>query len=239
MTDIKSIFTAEKECERKTKRIFKNGIDLYDELFTQYLKISEKYCRNGPQKNTERPLAILLLNDKIVKELYCISRLLRNGHYPESLSLQREVLEAICKVEYITKNPDASDSWLNGESMTFGKVSKKILLFPDDGEIFGHLSDFTHTNMRSTIGENELVESQMAMTYTFEPFFQRDIARASLAHIIQLTFRAMICYMDFIEKYHEDIEQSDKEKIRQITEKAVIISRFLVEKKDLQSDIEK
>jgi len=238
MTDIKSILSAEKECERKTKKILKKGIDFNDELFTQYLKFSGKYCRGGSKRDTESPLAILLLNDKIVKSLFCISSLLKKGHYPECLSLQRDVLEAICLVEYISKNPEVSDLWINGKQMSFGKISKKFLLFPDDGEIFGHLCDFTHPNMRSTIGEIDLVESPMGMTFTYEPFFQRDIARASLVHIIQLTFRALFCYMDYTHKYYEDIEQADIEKFRHIHEKAVTISKFLVEKQDLQNKIE-
>jgi len=238
MADIKSILNAEKECERKTKRIFKNTIDCYDELFTHYLHISEKYCRAGSKKNTESPLAILLLNDKIVKALFCTSNLLKKGHYPESLSLQRELLEAICIAEYIAKNPEASDSWIKGDHMTFAKISKKFLLFPEDGLIFGHLCDYTHTNFRSIIGEIELVESPMAMTFTFEPFFQRDIARASLSHIIQLTYRAMICYMDFTEKYYEDLDIQDIAKFRQIHEKVVTTGLYLVEKRDMLNDID-
>ncbi|PKL70084.1 MAG: hypothetical protein CVV30_01560 [Methanomicrobiales archaeon HGW-Methanomicrobiales-1] len=232
MTDIESIISAEKICEAKTKESFKIPIEIYEELFTLYLNVSEKYCKNTPKAGIERPLAVLLLNDRIAKSLYCSIDLLKRGHYNECFSIQRDIFEAICLSEYILKNPKMSEVWFTGKPITFSKISKEISLLPFDQEIYGHLCDFTHPNVHSTIREYEPDTVRIGVYFTFKPYFQKEMAHSSLVHFFLLVYRAMDNYLKYMKQFHEDIEPEDSDKIEIMFKKIYKFSDSLIIKFD-------
>jgi len=226
MGNIDSIVHAENICEAKTRETFPEIIEYYEELYTFYLNISENYCKTIPDGIVQRPVAIFFLNDRILKSLYCAFDLLKRGHYNECRSIQRDVLEAVCLVEYILQNPTVSESWFNGDQLTFGRIKKKIELWLGDDVIFGHLCDYTHPNVNSNIRECVIVENK-GVYFSFMPDFQKNMSHSSFVLLSVLTYRAMTNYLKFIKKYENGISNEDSKRLKKIQEKLQNIAKFL------------
>jgi len=229
MYEIDLILSAEKECVSQTNTVLNELIEYDYELFINYLKISEKYSKKRPKRNIERPVAILFINDRIFKTLYCVLDLLKKGHYNESASLQRGVLELVTLAEYFLKNPQDSQLWIDGKTIKFAKANKGNSSPQFDREIYDYLCDFTHPNSRSTIRESGVIHPELGRSFSFKPFFQCELARDLLTHHITLTHRAMKAFLKFIEDFHTDVDAEDSENVNAINEKLVEVFKFLQE----------
>jgi hypothetical protein len=86
MENIELYLSAETQCEKETLSALNDAINLNNEIFEFYLKISYKYCQGIP-KNFERPISVIMLNHKILKSIRCLSILLNKGHYADFHSI--------------------------------------------------------------------------------------------------------------------------------------------------------
>jgi hypothetical protein len=223
MENIESYLLAEKKCETETVSVLKKPIGINNEFFEFYLKISNKYG-GGMPKSGKGPLALILLNHRILKSIYCLSGLLKKGQYAEFHSILRDVFEALSKSEYILYHPEISDSWLSGERITFSKVSKKLSLTDELNNLYRELCNFTHANIQSSLWEITVKQEKpkpgyRIITMTYEPVFQKPIAYSLIMYLISFTIYAIKNYMMWIKMYYSDIDIEDNIEYDRLIEK--------------------
>lgn len=213
LENIESYLLAEKNCENETISVLKAPIDFNNEIFEFYLKITKKYCQGVP-RIPERPIAIIILNYRILKSVACLSVLLKKGQYAEFHSILRDVFEALSKSEYMLYHPEISNSWLRGERINFSKVSKKISLPKSLNNFYGELCHFTHANAPGSIWEivvnpKDPEHGFHTISMSSHPVFREDIAYYLIMLLISFTIYAINNYLEFTKMYCEDIDNED------------------------------
>lgn len=229
MENIESYLLAEKKCENDTVSVLKKPIELNNEFFEFYLKISKKYG-GGKPKIKEGPLALILLNHRILKSVYCLSELLKKGQYAEFHSILRDVFEALSKSEYILYHPEISNSWLSGERITFSKLSKKLSLPEEFKNLYGELCNFTHANCQGSLWEITVKQEKPEPGYriismSYEPVFQKPIAYSLIMYLISFTIYAINTYIIFIEMYYDNVAIEDKDEYDRLLKKLPTIDK--------------
>jgi len=229
MENIESYSAAEKKCEDETILALKQPIEINEELFEFYLKISKKYCGGMPKSNV-RPFALIVLNHRILKSTRCLSTLLKRGQYAEFHSILRDVFEALSKSEFFLSHPESSHAWLKGEKITFSKISKKLSLPDSLNQLYGELCNFTHANIQSifweiTVYPKKIEPNFRIVSMSYEPVFFKPIAYSLIMFLIDFTIYAINSYFIFIERYCSEIDQEDKDQYYQLTKKLAAIDK--------------
>jgi hypothetical protein len=222
--NIDSYFQYQKKCETETLSVLTESFELNDEFFEFFLKISKKYCHGMPKFPNKNPIAIIILNYRILKSIGCLSELIKKGQYAEFHSILRDVFEALSKSEYILYHPEISSSWLKGERITFSKVSKKISLPECLNNFYGELCHFTHANAQGSIWEIIVIPKKPDIEYrtislSSEPIFRKDIAYHLIIHLISFTIYAINTYLIFIKMYYSDVDDEDTEEYNRLIKK--------------------
>jgi len=229
MGNIESYLSDVKKCENETISVLKIPFELYEEFFEFYLKISKKYG-SGMPKGGKGPLALILLNHRILKSIYCLSELLKKGQYAEFHSILRDVFEALSKSEYILHHPEISDSWLSGERIRFSKISKKLSLPEEFNNFYGELCNYTHANCQGskweiTVKQEKPKPGYRVISMSYEPVFQKPIAYSLIMYLLSFTIYAINTFIIFTEKYYEDINIEDKDEYKRLLKKMPLIDK--------------
>jgi|WetSurMetagenome_2_1015567.scaffolds.fasta_scaffold181976_3 hypothetical protein len=213
LENLEAYLLAEKNCENETVSVLEAPIELNNEIFEFYLKTTKKYCYGVP-KSPDRPVAVIILNYRILKSIACLSVLLKKGQYAEFQSILRDVFEALSKSEYMLYHPEISDSWLRGERINFSKVSKKISLPESLNNFYGELCHFTHANSPGSkweiiVNPKNPEHGFHTISLSSDPVFRKDIAYFLIINLISFTIYAINNYLEFTKRYCEDIDNED------------------------------
>jgi hypothetical protein len=220
MENIESYLLAEKKCENDTITVLKKPITISDDFLEFYIKISKKYPKES-QIARQKPFALILLNHRILKSIYCLSELLKKGQYADFHSILRDVFEALSKSEYFLHHPEISDSWLRGEQISFSKISKKISLPEELKCLYGELCNYTHVNSQASLWEVTVTQKKpepglRVISMSYEPVFQKPIAYSLTMYLISFTIYAINNFIMFIKNNYDDIDIEDKDEYNRL-----------------------
>ncbi|MFA4850481.1 MAG: DUF5677 domain-containing protein [Methanoregula sp.] len=200
MEFIKELYWSEKHCEAQSRHQLKSKIQLMEEMLIFYKDLIEK--QNKDETNLELcEFATILIHVKIFKTIYCNIDLLKKGHYNEFQSIFRDAFELIFLSQYIIKNPEKADSWLDGEQISHGPVANSLKLPQEIREIYASLCDYTHPNMKSAAKNMVLSKRYGEFDFYFISIFQNKLAKKLIIMQIYFTFLAINKFFDCFKNF--------------------------------------
>jgi hypothetical protein len=221
MNEVNFFELEETRCEIESKIQLEKEFAFFYEILEFYSKILKKYSKHCDLLDEQAPIAVLLLNFKIIKTQHCLCSLLKKGHYSEFQALLRNVFEAIYLCSYFLKHPEKSESWIDGAEIKHRHVSDDLSIDENTKNLYGILCDYTHSNIRCIIPDLVFTKSP-AIKIKSMPIFHKPSAYCLL--IIQMGFTEQIIkiYIKFLQTYLRDIDTDDKKEFTRIQKKLKI-----------------
>jgi hypothetical protein len=204
----------EQKCERKTIAALKGILSFNDELLNFYFNFYKKLS-NFDENVSLQDLSIILIHIKMIKTYYCLSDLLKKGHYCEFQSLQRDVFELAYLSEYLIKNPDMVDPWFCGEQINHSHVANNLDIPNGIRKLYGMMCDYTHPNIKGARGNLILGQSDF-IGFQETPEFHKSTAYALMAIQITFMYGAIELFYNHFKKFgvfDQDTEKQMKLKL--------------------------
>lgn len=134
-------------CKNHTMLHFKKECSFFDESLSFYLEVFDKIQGDKKIKFSAEEGAIILLNIRMLRSLFCSNALIKTGYYTESRTLQRSIHETHYLCKYFNKNPAAIKNWLKGKRIEHSKVTDDLNLSSNVKKLYNSLCDYTHPNL--------------------------------------------------------------------------------------------
>jgi hypothetical protein len=218
MSYAESFSLEETRCEVKTLTNFRSKLKFYEEIFNFYKKIFDKNHENQKLKR-HVDIVVFLLNAKIIKSLYCLSSILKKGHYPEFQALHRNTIESIYLCKFLFEHPSESTKWLEGEQIVHNSFSKGSHEDENLKGLYGKLCDFTHSNFHSIYPDLEFRELKSRLSYKIAPYYQKHTTYFLIVLQVHFTFLALENYIEIAKKQGKTLNVKDAKEFENIKQK--------------------
>lgn len=239
MESLELFFLAENHCEEETDKQIKKSLYLNDEILDLNLKIYNKYFNQKPPETCDYPFAIIVLQNKILKSLRCLTILLKKGYYSEFQSIMRDILDLTRKSQYFLEHPEKSMDWIKGKEIKFGKINPNLSDSASWGRLYGDLCDFTHGHFRSTFWEITIYSESREMSLKKTPIFQKPIAYELISRLLTFNLLTFLIFEDFLKKFHNDLDPTETKEFRELIKKWVQhlekLEKYQTNPKDISS----
>jgi hypothetical protein len=217
MEFIQVVSQCENYCEHQTRSQLKLNLNFLEEILNFYGNLLKKQIKDETDIKTHE-VAILLIHTKIIKTLNCNSGLLTKGHYSEFRSLLRDVFELTFLSQYIMKNPEKAEPWLDGEQFGHRHVANTLNLPTEIREIYGMLCDYTHPNFNGAKENIILDKKSEDIDFLMIPIFRKEIAKPLIIIQIHFAFMAINQFFVCFKKYN-NFNNDDEKQLKRIKNK--------------------